>query len=111
MFKQLQLKSQEGVALDREHREYLQRRQTALNEKLTLKMRQIREEVRMIVANHAKLENISYVFDRSGLSTSQLPTLIYTKDATDLTQIILKKLNKDAPAVSKNAAVPRLAGR
>lgn len=54
----------------------------------------------------AKLENISYVFDRSGLSTSQLPILIYTQDATDLTQNILKKLNKEAPPVSKTAAAP-----
>ena len=106
MFKQFQLKSQEGVSLDREHREFLQRSQTALNEKLILKMREIREEVRKTVADHAKLQNISYLFDRSGRSTSQLPILIYTKDVSDLTQNILKNLNKDAPPVSKTAAAP-----
>ena len=43
------------------------------------------------------MDNYDYVFDKSGLSTSQVPFLLYTKDATDITAGLLKDLNKDAP--------------
>jgi len=38
------------------------------------------------------------------MSTSQVPFLLYTKDATDITAVLLKDLNKDAPAESLPAA-------
>jgi hypothetical protein len=46
------------------------------------------------------------VFDKSGMSTSQVPFLLYTKDATDLTPDLIKKLNKDAPPESAEDAAP-----
>ena len=98
LFKNFQMKTQEGVALDRERREFLQRRNTALNEKMVQKMRGILEEIRKLVEDRAKSDDYDYVFDRSGLSTSQVPFLLYTKDATDITGGLLKQLNKDAPA-------------
>ena len=98
LFKGFQAKTQEGVALDRERREYLQRRNTALNEKMGQRMRGILEEIRKMVEDHAKSDDFDYVFDKSGMSTSQVPFLLYTKDATDMTGDLLKELNKDAPA-------------
>lgn len=99
LFKGFQTKTQEGVALDRERREFLQRRNTALNEKMVQKMRGILEEIRKLVEDRAKADDYDYVFDKSGLSTSQVPFLLYTKDATDITAGLLDKLNKDAPVV------------
>ncbi len=98
LFKDFQMKTQEGVALDRERREFLQRRNTALNEKMVQKMRGILEEIRKLVEQRAKADDYDYVFDKSGLSTSQVPFLLYTKDATDITAGLLGVLNKDAPA-------------
>lgn len=98
LYKEFQVKSQEGVALDRERREYLQRRNTALNEKMVQRMRGILEEIRKLVEEHAKSDDFDYVFDKSGMSTSQVPFLLYTKDATDMTSDLLVELNKDAPA-------------
>ena len=98
LFKNFQMKTQEGVALDRERREFLQRRNTALNEKMVQKMRGILEEIRKLVEDRAKSDDYDYVFDKSGLSTSQVPFLLYTKDATDITAGLLNVLNKDAPA-------------
>lgn len=98
LLKEFNMKMQEGVALDRERREYLQRRNTALNEKMVQRMRGILEEIRKLVEERAKSEDFDYVFDKSGLSTSQVPFLLYTKDATDVTPGILTDLNKDAPA-------------
>ncbi len=35
------------------------------------------------------------------MSTSQVPVLLYSKDASDITASLLKVLNKDAPAGKK----------
>jgi len=98
LYKDFQAQQQEGTALDRERREFLQRRNQMLNERMLQRMKGILEEIRKIVEEHAKAENFDYVFDKSGLSTSQVPFLLYTKDATDVTSVLLKDLNKDAPA-------------
>jgi outer membrane protein len=100
LFKEWQMQQQEGIALDRERREFLQRRNQALNEKMVQRMKGILEEIRKLVEEQAKVGNYDYVFDKSGLSTSQVPFLLYTKDATDITASLLKDLNKDAPADS-----------
>ena len=100
LYKDFQTKPQEGVALDRERREFLQRRNQALNEKMVQRMKGILEEIRKLVEEQAKKDNYDYVFDKSALSTSQVPFLLYTKDATDITSILLKDLNKDAPPES-----------
>jgi len=100
LFKEWQMEQQEGIALDRERREFLQRRNQALNEKMVQRMKGILEEIRKLVEEQAKADNYDYVFDKSGLSTSQVPFLLYTKDATDITAGLLKDLNKDAPAGS-----------
>ena len=100
LFKDWQAQQQEGIALDRERREFLQRRNQLLNEQMLTKMKGILEEIRKLVEEYAKGESFDYVFDKSGMSTSQVPFLLYTKDATDVTSILLKDLNKDAPAGS-----------
>jgi Skp family chaperone for outer membrane proteins len=97
LFKEWQAQQQEGIALDRERREFLQRRNQALNEKMVQRMKGILEEIRKLVEEQAKVDNHDYVFDKSGLSTSQVPFLLYAKDATDITAGLLKDLNKDAP--------------
>ncbi len=100
VFNEWQMKQQEAVALDRERREFQQRRGQALNEKMVQRMKGILEEIRKLVEEQAKKEDYDYVFDKSGLSTSQVPFLLYTKDATDITAVLLKDLNKDAPPES-----------
>lgn len=100
LFKDWQMQQQEGIALDRERREFLQRKNQALNETMVQRMKGILNEIRKLVEEQAKGENYDYVFDKSGLSTSQVPFLLYTKDATDITAVLLKDLNKDAPKES-----------
>jgi Skp family chaperone for outer membrane proteins len=105
-YKDHQAKYQEGIQLDKERREYLSRKNQALNEKMVQRMRGILEEIRKLVEERAKSENFDYVFDKSGMSTSQVPFLLYTKDATDITAALLKDLNKDAPADAVPAQTP-----
>ncbi len=94
VFNEWQMKQQEAVALDRERREFQQRRGQALNEKMVQRMKGILEEIRKLVEEQAKKEDYDHVFDKSGLSASQVPFLLYTKDATDITAVLLKDLNK-----------------
>jgi outer membrane protein len=106
LFKDWQIQQQEGVALDRERREFLQRRNQALNETMVQRMKGILEEIRKLVEEQARTDDYDYVFDKSGLSTSQVPFLLYTKDATDITAGLLKDLNKDAPEGFVPGVVP-----
>lgn len=98
LFKEWQMQREEGIHLERDLRETMERRSRALQENMVQRMRGILEEIRKLVEEQAKVEDYDYVFDKSGLSTSQVPFLIYTKDATDITASLLKDLNKDAPA-------------
>jgi outer membrane protein len=100
LYKEAQTEGNTGTALDRERREFLQRRNQALNETMVQRMKGILEEIRKLVVEKAKTDDFDYVFDKSGLSTSQVPFLLYTKDATDITAALLTDLNKDAPAES-----------
>jgi outer membrane protein len=105
-YKAHQGKYQEGIQLDKERREFLTRKNQALNEKMVQRMRGILGEIQKLVEERAKAESYDYVFDKSGMSTSQVPFLLYTKDAIDITAALLKDLNKDAPAESTPAPAP-----
>ncbi len=103
LFKAFQTKNQEGIALDRERREYLQRRNAALGDKMNQRMKAILEEIRKVVDEQAKGEDFDYVFDRSGTGANGVQLLVYAKDANDITTAVITKLNKDAPAPSADA--------
>jgi len=116
LFRDLQAQQQEAIHLDRERREFLQRRNQALNERMVQRMRGILEEIRALVEEQARKDDYDFVMDKSGLSTSQVPILLYTKDATDITSVLLEDLNKDAPEdfvpvdTSVDALVPPAGG-
>jgi outer membrane protein len=101
LFTERQTKQQQGEALQREAEEFLQRKQRALQEQLQLRIKDILEKIRTKVQNYAEAEGYDYVLDKTGASTSQVPVLLYTKDATDITDALLKTLNEGAPAGEK----------
>lgn len=102
--REFQLKLDEAKAMDRERREFLGRRTRALELKKQASMKGILEEIRQRIVAHAKAEDFDFVFDKSGLSANQVPFLLYTKDATDITTALLAALNKDAPNSAAAAA-------
>jgi len=105
--REFQLKLDEAKAMDRERREFLGRRTRALELKKQASMQGILEEIRKRIVDHSKSEDFDFVLDKSGLSANQVPFLLYTKDATDITAALLTELNKDAPAAPATpAAVP-----
>jgi len=106
LFKDWQIQQQEGVALDRERREFLQRRNQALNETMVQRMKGILEEIGKLVDEQARSDDYDFVFDKSGLSTAQVPVLLYSKDATDITALLLKNLNRDAAGAEEGPSLP-----
>lgn len=91
------LRLQERESLDKQCRDTLQARHTELNQKMVVRMESLLDEIREIVADHAARAGFDLVFDIDGLNTSQVPFLLHSKGAVDITPILLKELNKDAP--------------
>jgi outer membrane protein len=98
IFTQRQTKQQEFDGLRKELEEFIQRKARALNEQMQVRMKSILEEIRAKVQKHAEDGGYDYVLDKTGTSTSQVPILLYTKDATDITEVLLKTINAGAPA-------------
>jgi outer membrane protein len=98
IFNQRQTKQQELEVLRQELEEFLQRKMRALQEQSQLRAKVILEDIRGKVRKHAEDEGYDYVLDKTGTSTSQVPILLYTKDATDITEVLLKSINEGAPA-------------
>lgn len=105
--REFQLKLDEAKAMDRERREFLNRRTRALELKKQASMQGILEEIRKRIVDHSKKEDFDFVLDKSGLSANQVPFLLYTKDATDITSALLVELNKDAPAKTSAAGAKK----
>jgi len=89
---------QEREGLDRQRKQVVQSQHQELNRRMIGRMKAILKEIREIVVEKAERGGYDYVFDSAGLNTSQVPFVLYAKDATDITPMILKELNKDAPA-------------
>lgn len=98
-------KRQESLKmLGRDHDEFLQRSNRALQEKMRAKTADLRIKVIGAVQAYAATQNVDYVFDGSGLTSSQVPFLLYVREPVDITEGVLKELNKDAPAEFKKKA-------
>lgn len=54
----------------------------------------IYDEILVVVREKAKIDGYDFIFDKSGMSLSTVPVLIYYKDAVDITEQIVVELNK-----------------
>lgn len=82
-------------ALMNEREGFLQKRKQALNQKMLGLADDMRKKVSAAVEAHAATVDVDLVFDESGLSTTQVPFMLYGRNTVDLTKDVLKKLNKD----------------
>jgi outer membrane protein len=65
----------------------------------TQRMRQgILKEINDIIVKEARDAGYAFVFDKSGNTLNGVPTIIYSQDAADITEDIVKILNKNKPA-------------
>jgi outer membrane protein len=103
LFNELNRKQQEVQGLDGDRTAWIQRKQTALTEKAKIDFGEVRMEILKMVQKYGEDEGYDYIFDRSGASGAGVPILSYTKDATDLTAVLLEIINKDAPEKGEEA--------
>jgi outer membrane protein len=103
-----QLKGQELQTLQAELEDFMKRKDRAVKEQILVDLKVILDEIRSKVRAHAESEGYDYVLDKAGVSTSQVPILLYTKDATDITEVLLKTINEGVPA-PEEAAEPEKA--
>jgi outer membrane protein len=65
----------------------------------TQRMRQgILKEVNDVIIKTSRDAGYAFVFDKSGNSMNQVPVVVYSQDAADITDEIIKLLNKNKPA-------------
>lgn len=100
---ELQEKAKELRALEQEIGEFQNRRQGQLKQEDLQIRKGLYDEILAIVKEKAKAEAYDFVFDKSGVSLSTVPVLLYYKDAVDFTDQIVVELNKDAPPAAAKA--------
>lgn len=103
---QFQLKNNEGVALDQERRQFLERRNRALGEQMKVKLTSIVEEINKLTNDAAKKGGYDIVFDSSANSMSQTKVLMFSKPGFDITPSVMKELNASAPKGFDPAKAP-----
>lgn len=89
--------SQDGRSKEKERTEFLNRRNNSLQQKVKKQMRGILSKITRTVSETAKKGNYDFIFDTSGNSTQGIPFVLHARDTTDLTDLLVKEINQDAP--------------
>ncbi|MEI8063190.1 MAG: OmpH family outer membrane protein [Verrucomicrobiota bacterium] len=98
--KAIQDKLTETQAMQRNIEEYRAGHRQMLDQQ-TQRMRQnIIKEIKEIVLKESRDAGYGIVFDKSGNTANGEPTIIYSQDSIDITEDMLKVLNKNKPTES-----------
>ena len=97
-------KGKELRSLEQEIGEAQNRRSNQLKQEDVQIRKGIYDEILVVVRDKAKADNYDFIFDKSGMSLSTVPMLIYYKDAVDITDQIIVELNKNAPPAAATPA-------
>jgi outer membrane protein len=97
-------KGKELRSLEQEIGEAQNRRNNQLKQEDMSIRKGIYDEILVVVKEKAKADGYDFIFDKSGMSLSTVPVLIYYKDAVDVTDLIIVELNKGAPPAAAATA-------
>lgn len=98
--KAVQEKLAETQKTQRDIEEYKRSHQQILDQQ-TQRMRQtILSEIKDVINKEARDANYSMVFDKSGNTLNGTPAIVFAQDSMDITDDIIKILNKNAPATT-----------
>jgi len=91
-----QIKAKEGEIQNyrRTHAEMLQQRIQRLRQGII-------KEIQEVIAKEARDLGYLYVFDKSGQTHNGVPTVVYSQDSLDITEDIIKVLNRNAPKATE----------
>ena len=96
--------------MQREINEFRQTREKQLQEQSVRMRGGIVDEINKIVEAKVKSENFDVVFDKSGPSLNGVPIVLYSRDAYEFTEEVIKSLNKNKgkePAEAPKADAPK----
>ena len=88
------VKHHEYSTLKSEHERDHSAKLKILNESMVVVTRKLLNDIRIVVRKIAREEGFDHVFEIGGKTSSQLPSLLYIRDATDLTARVIEELNR-----------------
>jgi len=94
--------------MEAELNQFLQHSRTMIGEKQQRLRASILSEINAVVTAKARAGNYDLVFDTSGESSNNIPTVAYTSGRNDLTDVVLEELNATAPPeITKPESPPK----
>lgn len=96
--KQREGKIQENQQMGRELESFQRTRARQIDEQRARERNRIVEEIMDVVKKKVGGENYDLVFDKGGLSFSQVPVVLYSRDNMEFSEEIIRTLNKNKPA-------------
>ena len=93
-FKESNGLAQDGKSKERERKEFLNRRNRALSDKMRKQMRGILVKIQRAVSERAKEGNYDFIFDVSANSNQGIPFVLHARETTDLTNSLLAEINE-----------------
>jgi outer membrane protein len=90
--------------MEREISDFRQTRERQLQEEFMRMREDIVKEITDVVMQKVKAKNLDLVFDKSGMSISGVPVLMYAPDSYDFTNEVIATLNKASPAGRASAS-------
>lgn len=97
LVKEVNAKRTEGAALEKELKEFAERRDKALNEKARMELGKVIQDIHQQAGSLAKAEGYAWVLDRSGESSNRVPAVVYVKPGLpDLTLAVIQAINQEA---------------
>ena len=93
-------------SLERDMDEFRRRRESQLQDQVGRMRKGLLEDIRSRVEEKAKRDNFDIIFDKSGKSPIGVNFLLFSKDGVDITDDVLKELNKNADTAPAPAATP-----
>jgi outer membrane protein len=100
------LQANKGNALENNRREWLDRRNRAINENIVTEMKKILAQIQDKVESYARSNDVDMILDKSARGSTQTLFLTFSKDQYDITAELLATLNEGAekaPAEDKPA--------
>ncbi|MGA2221619.1 MAG: OmpH family outer membrane protein [Verrucomicrobiia bacterium] len=99
--KAVQEKLSETQKAQRDLEEYQHSHQQILDQQRDRMRQTILGEIKDVVSKEAKDAGYTLVFDKSGNTLNGIPTVVYSQDSMDITDDIIKKLNKNQPKTTE----------
>ncbi|MDD5728321.1 MAG: OmpH family outer membrane protein [Victivallales bacterium] len=99
-----QNKYQELKKKEAELEQYVEQKSREYKELLQKMYKKILEEIYTEIKRYAVLKGYTMVMDKSGKSLNTVPVIIYNSPQLDITQDILKRLNRGQPVVDGEEA-------